>query len=369
MNNGLTKNDSLALKGVAVLFLLFHHLFLDTERFANFTINFAPFGQDFVVKIAYLLRICVSIFAFISGYGLLKSISKTPLDKKSITKWNITRLLKTLSGFWFIYVISFIVTMIIDRMPITKYFSGSFRNGFFYIFVDFMGFAQLLDTPSLNGTWWYMNAAVIFILAVPIIYIIAKKTGYFPIVLMLCVLPRILATGYPGGLSAYTFLFSLIFGMIFAEYNIFERIAEHSPKNKIAAYLMHFVIFSVLIIIMVRTPYLSERSKIWEMYYGVVPVFFILFIKYCVICIPVLRDVLQFLGRHSMAIFLTHTFLRLNYLNEFIYTRGHFVLVFLALFVPSVALAVLLDALRKLCKYDVMINKLTAKITAKIDNM
>ena len=70
---GLTKNDSLRLKGVAMLMMLFHHLYCDVSRFDGYVIDFAPFGQDAVVGVAFFFKLCVSIFAFVSGYGLLMS--------------------------------------------------------------------------------------------------------------------------------------------------------------------------------------------------------------------------------------------------------------------------------------------------------
>ena len=70
---GLTKSDSLRLKGVAMLMMFFHHLYCQVSRFDGYEISFSPFGQDAVVDVAMFFKLCVSIFAFVSGYGLLTS--------------------------------------------------------------------------------------------------------------------------------------------------------------------------------------------------------------------------------------------------------------------------------------------------------
>ena len=70
---GLTKSDSMRLKGVAMLMMFFHHLYCQVSRFDGYDISFAPFGQDAVVDVSMLFKLCVSIFAFVSGYGLLTS--------------------------------------------------------------------------------------------------------------------------------------------------------------------------------------------------------------------------------------------------------------------------------------------------------
>lgn len=366
MKNGLTKNDSLAIKGIAILFMLFHHLFLDAQRFEGYEVNFAPFGQTNVTTFAYLLKICVSMFAFITGYGLLKSISRVQLNKTDVTKWSISRLIKTMSGFWFIYIIAFIVTFFIDRLPIQTYFKGSRANGLAYMLIDFLGLANFFDSPTLCGTWWYMSAAIIFVLIIPVAYVIAKKIGYLPVIAVICALPRILNIGYPGGSSAYSFILPVILGMMCADHNIFEKLSEKSPKNKIVSYIIHFVVFGGITTCLAYVPYLRTRNKSWEIVYGILPLFVILFARYCIVRIPIVKNILVFLGKYSMAIFLSHTFIRYNYLNSFVYSFKHFALIYLILLVLSVALAVVLDTIKKLSRYDKLIDKLNKKITDSI---
>ena len=75
MKQGLSRDDSLAVKGIAVLMLLFHHLYCSTGRFDGYAVSFFPFSEESIVELALLFKNCVSIFAFISSYGLLKSIA------------------------------------------------------------------------------------------------------------------------------------------------------------------------------------------------------------------------------------------------------------------------------------------------------
>ena len=362
MKQGLTKNDSFAIKGLAIILMLFHHLYCTADRFNGFEIDFTPFSQTFVVNVAFLFKVCVSLFAFITGYGLLKSIAGQNFNRKDIVKWNTTRLIKTLSGFWFIYIIFLIVTMIINKLPYTTYFEKTPYAGIFYLINDFLGLANLFNTPTLNGTWWYMSAAIVFILIIPLVYALSKKAGYLPIILLITILPRLLKADYPGGTNIYTFILPVVFGMMFADYDLFNKIEERLPKNKIVSYITSFVLFGGLIgagyIIMLK----YDRTVAWELNYGIIPLAFICFFRFCIIRIPVLNKILEFLGKHSMTIFLTHTFIRLNYLRNFVYSFKHLMLIFAVLFVLSLALALALDFIKKLCRYDVLINKITTKI-------
>ena len=369
MKKGLTKADSLAIKGIAILMMLYHHLYLGPDRFKSYDISFAPFSQGLMVNVAFFFKICVSIFAFITGYGLLKSISKVKLNRKEIVMWNTSRLIKTMSGFWLIYVISFIATMIINRLPVTTYFKKSTFNGIIYIMIDFLGLANFFNTPTLNSTWWYMSAAIVFILLIPVVYALSKKVGYFPIVIAVAALPRLLNVGYPGGVNIYSFILPVIFGMIFADYDLFEKISEKSPENKALSYIVHFVLFGGICIFGFYASIKYDRTVAWELNYGIIPVAVICFARYCITRIPILKNALEFLGKHSMTIFLTHTFLRQNYLNRFIYTKGHFIVIFLLLLALSLALALILDYIIKICKYDNLINKLIKKVNSKIEKV
>ena len=151
------------------MMLLFHHLYSALERFDSYPVSFFPFAQDDVVAVALMFKNCVSLFAFISGYGLLKSIASIPLNRRSVLIWNITRLLKLLSGFWFIYALVFVVSLCLDGLPIKTYFESSSVAGLCYLLNDFFGLANFFDTPTMNSTWWYMSAAILYVLLVPLL--------------------------------------------------------------------------------------------------------------------------------------------------------------------------------------------------------
>ena len=50
------------------------------------------------------------------------------------------------------------------------YFSGGSRiEGLAAMGLDFLGLHSLFGTVTMNGTWWYMSAAVIFVILVPLV--------------------------------------------------------------------------------------------------------------------------------------------------------------------------------------------------------
>lgn len=77
MSEGLliSKRDTQILKGIGIMLMLIHHLFsspASIELYDDIAIN----GVGLVNQIGVFSKLCVSIFVFISGYGL--AISAPP---------------------------------------------------------------------------------------------------------------------------------------------------------------------------------------------------------------------------------------------------------------------------------------------------
>ena len=68
-----SKQDTALVKGVAILMMLAHHCFESPYRYAGYELNFFPFTESQTVEIASFFKICVALFAFLSGYGITKA--------------------------------------------------------------------------------------------------------------------------------------------------------------------------------------------------------------------------------------------------------------------------------------------------------
>ena len=110
MKESFSKNDSNVIKGVAIIMMMWHHCFL-SGRSDSYIISFWPFFKEQVVAMAGFFKICVSLFAFVSGYGLYQSFNKNYSNKKIVggyefSKWILFRYVRSFSGYWFIVFIS-----------------------------------------------------------------------------------------------------------------------------------------------------------------------------------------------------------------------------------------------------------------------
>ena len=363
------KNESKCLKGIAILLLVFHHCFQKTSYFAGFTIVFWPFSQSQIVNLAYIGKICVAIFSFISGYGLWYSLSETKLSK---IEWFTQRFIRTFSPYWFVYILSFLITNFTENMPFTTYFYGtSIFNGLESLLLDFLGLANLFGTSTLNRTWWYMSAAFVYILFFAVVY---KKdndnTGRLILIFFtVIVFPRLLTGGnsaeaYTGQNSPYAFLLAAVFGSLFAEYRLFDKIMNHRGT---AGKCIRFVVYAILIMVSMKAYIVLPYENLWELHFAFIPLVFILFFVEFIIGFPYLKGLLGYLGNHSTNIFLTHTFILGTYFHKEIYSLKYWLLIVLAVIIASLLVSVIIEYLKRLTHYKLFCERIEKTLMAMLN--
>ena len=111
MTNGLRKEDSAALKGLAVLMLIFHHCYRLADRIEKYQVDLCGLTTDQIVAIAECFKICVAIFAFVSGYGLMFGYSAKVKrrEQRAVSGWISGHIISTMSGFWFTAAVSYLI--------------------------------------------------------------------------------------------------------------------------------------------------------------------------------------------------------------------------------------------------------------------
>ncbi len=358
-----SKIDTYIIKGIAILMMLFHHLFLSPDRYEGYQVSFDPLSQNTVTVIAKLFKICVGIFVILSAYGLTLSLKKysedTCINAKQYEHYLKTRLIKLLWGFWFAYLFSAVVSLACFPYQFSKYFASwkipDLIRGGAYAVIDFLGFAELFHSPTLNGTWWYMSLAILMVMFVPILCIVCKKYGNLFVSICCFVLPRILnLEGDSNNMIRWTF--AIVLGIMAAQNNWFVRwktasLVTHPKRNKIIK-----IIISILLLII--SGYISEvyshgmGKYTYEFRHCIIPFLVIAFVYLCITDIPIVSRCFWFLGKHSMNIFLIHTFIRHYYFEEWTYSFGNCFLIFVMLLFESLIVSIIMEQIKKIIRYD-----------------
>ena len=368
LQQAFSKADTQVVKGIAILLLMWHHCFLK-GRFESFNISFFPLSTQTVTNIASFFKISVSLFAFVSGYGLFIQLKKLFEDNRieplSCFIFTVKRYLRTFSGYWFVVVLVWSVTALLDGNPYRIYFGEGTVLGLWYMFIDFIGLGRLFDTPMMIATWWYMSAAFVFIIVAPLLFATFRKFGTVFCFAVMFIIPRISGVKYPGGTEPITFLPAFMVGMAFAKHGVFERISsiiDNSRKKTCGA-----MIISCLAVLLCY--YMAMHFKVdkyWDLNYGLFVSAYISFIWLTFRKLTFISKVLGFFGKHSANVFLIHNFIRVTYLEKFIYSRGHFILIMGVLFGISLVLSLLIELFKNVIGYNKHINNLISSIETRI---
>lgn len=342
--------------------MLWHHCFL-AGRFEDYTIDFWPLAQTQVVHIASFFKACVSLFAFISGYGLYLSWQTFKKNEQSRTRWLREKLVRTLSSYWFVVVLAWIVCTALDNRPYNVYgFADSPYAGIWKMGIEFLGLSNFFGTAKLGEDWWYISAALVFIVLLPIMDRCLEKTGCFCTMCLLFIIPRVCG-GYPGGTNFLSFLPTFCLGMIFAKHNLFVK-WQNICAEKANAYvwkMLRFAAFFAILLLVYKLYYHLPNKTWWDVKWSIFPLAVVLFTRDVLVPWRLVNTVLVFLGKHATNIWLVHAFIRSYYCRDFIYGQGHFALVIGMLLLTSLGVSLAIELLKKLVRYDVLIDRLSGK--------
>lgn len=311
-------------KGIALLLLLFHHLGLNPELglFKN---------ESGYYIIAKQCKVCVSIFLILSGYGLNASLNNKKIYKISdIIKFSFRHLIKLLMSYWKIFIIFVIFGCATGKRTLEIYGVNKWIN----LIIDFFGLADLFSTPTYNATWWFMSLIIIIYMLFPVLKVILKKSPLVLLIIGMSLRNFDLINFYPE-MNKYIIVFCL--GMIFSEYNIFDKL------NKLSKLLSIRLINSIMFLIFA----IYSRYKIGGIY-DIVAAFSIIFISNTIFCnIKGVSSILEILGKNSGNIFMFHTFIYKYFFNNEIAKLNSWILMYIVLIVSTLLISIIIDDFAK----------------------
>lgn len=355
-----TKEDTLCMKGIAILIMFFHHNFLGPDRWLDSAISFYPFSETSVIYLAKFFKICVGMFVFLTGYGMMASVKDKIKTDAEMRKYILNRYLSLMLGFLLIFLIVQLLSAPTGRF---REIYGQGINAWIYFTVDGLGLAHLLETPTFCPTWWYMSLAILLIVVFPIFWKLLNK--YQGILLWIVILLPMAFKLETTDFVRWSFCYCL--GMYCAEHNLLAKIKIRYINLNIIRKIAIFIImlWGLMMVIKFRQSEVFgwKYIAIWE---GVASFYIILFSYMFLLCCKPLKVTLQFLGKHSMNMFLTHTFLRAIYFHDFMYSFYYMWLDYIVLIVISVAISIAIEMLKMLIKYDDVSIKVKRYINEKL---
>ena len=342
------KESSKEVKGFAILMLLAYHLFESAELIHSTGVDYRPFPLEGFLTFSGFGNVCVSVFVFLTAYGITTGLYRQEgISIKDAYRQASKRFLRLMLQFMALFIsVNVLWGFIFDYHKLY----GMNKQGMLYFLTDAAGFSQLFDTPTMNMTWWYMKVAYILIFLIPVLYFAVRKIGY-PMLLIAFFLPFVVSMD--KDIRRYFFFF--VFGVC-AAYGKWPDKLFRLKIKPVLKWLLGIVL--LLVCVLVRQNYV-----VYQTYVAYVDAPIALFLVYFVCqvlgSIPVLRKLLGFIGKHSMNIYLVHTFFYMSLWRDFIYSFRYAGLIFIALLVTTLLYSVVLEFIK---------NNVFRKIFLKIFN-
>lgn len=366
-----TKEHTMQMKGIAIIILLFHHCFLNAQRWATvpyeklattkgwgyYPISFAPFSSHMIQYLASFSKICVAMFVFMTGYGMWVSY-ESQKKKTTMSNYIKKRMVTLMTGFLIIFVVTEILAIPTGRF--IEVYGHDFRS-VVYMIIDALGLAKLLGTPLFCLTWWYMSLAIVLIMIFPFVHSIMGKYQWVVVVASIIV-PR--ACGFGQSTDLFRYLLAYTLGMYFAQHDLLARIKEKFMEQNVAGKLLSLIVSLIGLAVIIKCrqnawigwKYLDFWDGFAAMYVIVNSYIYILNGKWIV-------KGLGFLGKHSMNIFLIHSFYRDVFFHEFTYSFYYAWLDYIVLMAISLVTSIVLEWFKKLIRYEKFIDWVKRLVT------
>ncbi|WP_287799165.1 acyltransferase family protein [Anaerostipes sp.] len=366
-----TKEHTMQMKGIAIIILLFHHCFLNAQRWATvpyeklattkgwgyYPISFAPFSSHTIQYLASFSKICVAMFVFMTGYGMWVSY-ESQKKKTTMSNYIKKRMVTLMTGFLIIFVVTEILAIPTGRF--IEVYGHDFRS-VVYMIIDALGLAKLLGTPLFCLTWWYMSLAIVLIMIFPFVHSIMEKYQWVVVVASIIV-PR--ACGFGQSTDLFRYLLAYTLGMYFAQHDLLARIKEKFMEQNVVGKLLSLIVSLIGLAVIIKCrqnawigwKYLDFWDGFAAMYVIVISYIYILNGKWIV-------KGLGFLGKHSMNIFLIHSFYRDVFFHEFTYSFYYAWLDYIVLMAISLVTSIVLEWFKKLIRYEKFIEWVKRLVT------
>lgn len=358
-----SKADTQKIKGIAIIFMFIHHCFLSPSRYSGKEIDFFPFSEGMVNTVALSMKICVSMFVFLSAYGMTLSFKRIDKEyhfsKEQVHLLVLKRYIKMMSGFMFVYLALQLYSFIMGLGWYTHVYGKGILS-VLYAVIDMLGLAQIFHTPTFIATFWYMSLAQIIIFVLPVMLRIYKNFGgivLFAVSVMFSMMfPVTTADASQPNTYAFfpVYVVCIAVGILAADRQIFTCMREYNPFKKVpaAGKILKFLFYVIAILLLIYFRQKTRTTVLLPVWEAVIPLIIIAFCFEFIIHIPVLEAILNILGKYSMDMFLIHNFIRVAWYYDFTYSFRYAVLIVGVLLVVSLAVSVVIESMKKLIKFD-----------------
>lgn len=338
----LSKNDTQAAKGIAVIGMVMLHLFC---RLGD--LPYEPLiwigNTPLVYYFGLLGDLCVPVFCFCSGYAHYLLLDRQGADYPRRIPGKILRFL---SNYWIVLILFSVLGLFFGR-------SGKIPVSFETFLGNF-----LLYKLTYNGAWWFVLTYLFLLVLSPVFGKLVRRMNTL----------LLLALSGAGYFAAYLFRFNIVLeipvpvadwvwnqlillgtsqlgyvvGMCCRRHGWVARLREFVRESRLRKWLIVAVL-----------PCMAALAHCRVQSTFVAPgVAFVVLASLFAVSRPVWLDrVLVFFGKHSTNIWLCHMFFYVGVFEGFVFTAKYPPLITMLMFGVCIAVSCAIEALRGRCRF------------------
>lgn len=334
------KNSTNACKGMALILLLWHHLFYPHPEYG------------FIVwKTGLLAKVCVAIFVILSGYGFSESIRNKNVGLFEFYK---NRLIVIYSNYWFIALIFVPIGVFFMNRTFQNTFNG---HVYFKFLIQLTGLHRFFYSEyGYNATWWYLSVIIPLIILFPFMYDFINKYGCLSLLFFCFILFNQKFVVLPV-INAWLLPFAL--GIYCSQRNVLPILS--CKLSKFGGW--RFVVLTVAIGLIAFLRPDNEIRMDW-LFGGLL----ILYVFEVTNVIVFIKNILCFMGKHLFNVFLFHTFVYYYFWKDFFYSFKSPLVIFFILLSSCIVLSILIEQIKKYLSFYKFVDYIKSiKISPKIE--
>lgn len=326
----ITPAETQIVKAFAIVAMLIHHLFYEHPEYGLITHSVGVAG-----------KICVALFVFLSGYGMATTFPKNIAGRLNTVKVFFFFLGKRYAKFFLNYWVIFFVTVPIGIFCFGRSLETAYGEGANLIVCFIKDVLGQQGFDSYNITWWFNELILALWVFFPLFYY-AMKNGFVAIGVLLFLFIS------PGNFPYLLEIFANCFSLYVLPFCLGIAIALHVDSiSKILNKLPQRIILYGSVVATICLFFLRGIPLFPSFSYFRVDPFLTLALVLAVVSVCRATKLqfkpLQYVGKHSMNMYLTHTFVLGYFFHDFIYGLKYPILMFLTIFGISMLISVVIE--------------------------
>lgn len=222
--------DSQIVKGGGIIMLFIFSLYSNTNNFTLYNLT-GSINPQLFSNIANSFYICTMLFVFVTAYGI--TVKEKAATSSTISARSIHRVGKLIAKITLIFLLIIFTGAFLykDYKP-SAIWGSSLSSNIIGVIFNVLGIAPIFKVPLFAESWLYISYAILFIFLVPVLYKCIKRFGGFSVFVLSLFIPYIFSLS-TADFNIFRFLPTLILGIVFAEYNLFDTLKAILSKNTI----------------------------------------------------------------------------------------------------------------------------------------